>query len=814
MNQAFALIGIQLANDLKVINAEIKSEQEEFGAFDIGLRNFGLSVNDVKFGSNGEILNQSELIRRGLQTATELGYSPEQMNTLYDVFEQYFALLDQADQKQTEIEENNKLRYENEIKAFETLLQNQLDYTEAHREYNNFLREMADEEDYDTLNRSYIDEYAYAIEDVLDIKEQIAKIDKYALEDEDKRAQLIALQTQLQEKMLSVKEAYSQLLELEVDNMDAITDGYDKIVTVTEQLAKVDENRFKIQQLMGAGVQEEYEFYQGQIAYQKEILTQRKKEYDYWQGIYNNEEMSTAARDEARTRMLQIGADISSLSATLAQEVANNLERSIDVMMETTFGAIEKFKSEYDWLMEDSERTYDTVTGMFRINELQASVAAAKAQNASINAQRKLNEFVELEIDALREKDKLTEHDYERAKARFELLQAQIALEEAQANKTQMRLVRGADGQYSYQYVADSAAIADKEQAVFKAQESIMKTDQEAVKEYYDGIYNTIQDFIEKFKELFADGVIDLTEASKLETIWTSLLEQLGGAEAVGEQFKKSLEESASLLGITNLTDLSEAEMQELFPWMNSELYKQIQSFMSGTSAFTMDTVAALITAANETGSQSGINKIFEAFGFSPTAYGDYNAAAGTSIDKANTQIGSLETSLGDLDIAVKNAATTFDNLKIDTLELIALLQGANAAAHDGSWSFSSASLANAGMATGGYTGAWGPSGKLAVLHEKELVLNKEDTPNILAAVDIVRNLSTSLDLSMAYRLAEMMQSYEKSVGNWEDAQDWIVEQQVNIQADFSGVRTKDEIVAAFNELVNMATQKAMERKK
>lgn len=29
---------------------------------------------------------------------------------------------------------------------------------------------------------------------------------------------------------------------------------------------------------------------------------------------------------------------------------------------------------------------------------------------------------------------------------------------------------------------------------------------------------------------------------------------------------------------------------------------------------------------------------------------------------------------------------------------------------------------------TGGYTGSWGESGKLAVLHEKELVLNKEDT--------------------------------------------------------------------------------------
>jgi hypothetical protein len=40
---------------------------------------------------------------------------------------------------------------------------------------------------------------------------------------------------------------------------------------------------------------------------------------------------------------------------------------------------------------------------------------------------------------------------------------------------------------------------------------------------------------------------------------------------------------------------------------------------------------------------------------------------------------------------------------------------------------------------TGGYTGAWGNEGKIAVLHEKELVLNKDDTRNILRAVTIAR---------------------------------------------------------------------------
>jgi TP901 family phage tail tape measure protein len=43
---------------------------------------------------------------------------------------------------------------------------------------------------------------------------------------------------------------------------------------------------------------------------------------------------------------------------------------------------------------------------------------------------------------------------------------------------------------------------------------------------------------------------------------------------------------------------------------------------------------------------------------------------------------------------------------------------------------------------TGGYTGDWGSSeGRPAILHEKELVLNKFDTANLLKVIDVTRNL-------------------------------------------------------------------------
>ena len=51
------------------------------------------------------------------------------------------------------------------------------------------------------------------------------------------------------------------------------------------------------------------------------------------------------------------------------------------------------------------------------------------------------------------------------------------------------------------------------------------------------------------------------------------------------------------------------------------------------------------------------------------------------------------------------------------------------------------------GLDTGGYTGVWGPDGRIAMLHEKELVLNASDTANFLKAVDVMREIVKSIDL-------------------------------------------------------------------
>jgi hypothetical protein len=109
---------------------------------------------------------------------------------------------------------------------------------------------------------------------------------------------------------------------------------------------------------------------------------------------------------------------------------------------------------------------------------------------------------------------------------------------------------------------------------------------------------------------------------------------------------------------------------------------------------------------------------------------------------------------------------------------------------------------------TGGYTGEWGPDGKMAVLHEKELVLNAGDTENFLRSMGMLKDITAAIEKSSAYAAlglggAVAASGYETSS---------LLEQQVTITAEFPNVTDRNEIEEALNSLVNRASQFAYQR--
>jgi hypothetical protein len=107
---------------------------------------------------------------------------------------------------------------------------------------------------------------------------------------------------------------------------------------------------------------------------------------------------------------------------------------------------------------------------------------------------------------------------------------------------------------------------------------------------------------------------------------------------------------------------------------------------------------------------------------------------------------------------------------------------------------------------TGGYTGSWaGSYGKLAMLHQKELVLNEGDTANFLAGMEFLDKIVSMIDLYSANaQLGGVLSS--PSFSSYGSANE-VLEQNVHIEASFPGVSDRHEIEEALNTLVNRASQ-------
>ena len=109
------------------------------------------------------------------------------------------------------------------------------------------------------------------------------------------------------------------------------------------------------------------------------------------------------------------------------------------------------------------------------------------------------------------------------------------------------------------------------------------------------------------------------------------------------------------------------------------------------------------------------------------------------------------------------------------------------------------------GYDTGGYTGEWGSEGRLAFLHQKEIVLNKVDTQNLLSSVEMLRNISSKLDLQALAAKFDAANFAAPAVAATTNTIP--VQQDVKIEASFPNVTDSSEIEAALNNLVNEAVQ-------
>lgn len=566
--------------------------------------------------------------------------------------------------------------------------------------------------------------------------------------------------------------------ESQVEYLEKINSEYEHMNSL------LDQQRNLIKLTMGEDAYEEMaESYEKSVTAIDGIMSNNKASMDYW-----IQEMNKALA-EGDTKLYE-AAKAQWEEASFAYY--ESMSQKIELLKEQEINAINAvFKAReslgtksLDYMTENwelsktkSDMWLDPINAAYGIDQVRNKFNKALNNTSDINAQKQIRNLMEEQLEALEAQDKLSEYDLKRAEAKLALLEKEIALRDAQNNKTKMQLMRGADGSYSYQYIADASAVTEAEEELATAQNELYNIDLDEYKSNLDKILDAYQEFQDKYTTAAEAGNRQLMELLTTEYLGPEgiLTTLMGKDENVN--ILTNLSESLSMFG-TSLSAISVGG-EDIQTWLQSFDAQGLINTLKDIPSFAEEMEISTDTLNNSlTNTLSTVEKIADTM--KNATWGE-NATSGIFGSWDPEKIGS-------------SIVDAMSKIKLEWKE------GENG---QGSWEWVAAGD------TGLYTGTWGKEGKFLMAHEKELLLNKQDTENILNAVSVMR----SIDASMLSTLARLNGVSAGGVPIT-DSGDKTIEQKVEITATFPNVNVKDEIEEAFDELINLATQHAFTNKK
>lgn len=716
----------------------------------------------------------------------------------------------------------------------------------------------------------------------------------------------------LREQMMSYyADSISQMRE-EWNNADTqfthlttTLDHYDKLLDLTGQ-GKDYDKRLAI-------LQGQLKVSKDQLNVHKEELSileeeERRRAQDLQDALSTNNEYAInfakknleVAKENVRELTEVVQQDIEKIAETAQTVLTTSLEQIYkEYEKRLTNGVGYDYLNQIMDLQADKADLVLTQTNqIYETNKMLRDLDRDIEKTENTAAKARLNSFRQ-EIKALQEKGELTHFELEDAQLRYEVLKAQIALEEAQNAKSTVRLQRDSEGNFGYVYTADREKVAEAEDNFEKAnndrynhaleaQEKFLRQYYEVQKRYQDdltaldeqriagaiseeeywtrrqeitNLYAPLLETLEK-NHLDAIGVMNETAAAHTNDSWTQALigqgyglqgktEQwrnesvklVGEVEGSFNQWKTTIDEVVEPAVTGDLNDMRDAVeevttkskalkdyvISDVLPAQKQELDRLDELITDYLSI--QDRIDELIRKYQELATKAceAIGKIGAQIlelpneKIIPVITQDRNATTGdsngdasqsTNPDRSSLKIITGYKAVGWVDnfpeynMESYAKTTTLANIALKTYKkahqdpaIASHVHGNVLAIYDDG---TSEILKEYSFASGGYTGEWGPAGKLAVLHQKELVLNADDTKNFLAGMSILRNITSMIDLQAAAMGA--MDAYSNLAVPGVSRS---LDQNVTIHAEFPNVTQHNEIELAFADLINRASQYA-----
>jgi len=972
-----------LANQTQLYEQLAAAQQQEAAELRGTLANSG-----VAFDASGAIINYAQATAAALKeyndavTAYNNGLLDDAALEIHEQkFEQFKKDLERYDtlfytEMQDTMEKIDDLRrqtLENNLKAWETEIQLKLDTEELERDWNDFLKEIT--EDFQSvfkdlrvdLNSMMSDALSYASDDgtinttisaIHDVTNEIDKLMNGGTSDmfesvSQAQEKLKELNEQLIDAGKALHDLWKEAWDSYLEGIDQVAENFDDLIDRFETINDELEFQGKLIELLYGD--EAYELmsrlYEGQEKSTENQIQSLKTQADTWKDLFYSsgatlENQSSWTKDQKKyykewqEAQSSLNDSVIDYIELLQKDYLNTISNILSELEKSITGSsLEDIKTEWERISANADKYYDSVEGAYHIQTLANKIDQSIASTTSLKAQQKLMELREKEISYLQEKENLTEYDIQAAESRYQIALKEIALEEAQNNKTSMKLTRNEQGNWSYQYVADEDDVATKQQELLDAYNNLYQLASDAYESNLEELQELQEKYLESAQKIASDTKLTEEEKqAKLFELRERYLEQYQILAGENQRYRNDLATSGAglLLGIykqdqeayesmtgherdlidalvsANVDDYMELEGKLKENYQN--IGDKAKEVMSETRLDWTSGAQTIADTWNKDDGSSVKNQIIQAYNAIMAANQKYKK----KVDQCADAVGRDFSEKG-ISGAIKGAADETDDLKDKTIEMasesanylndlkmkvneieeawegvqddiqkaIDLIKeylqksgeanaassqstssgsggssssssgsGSSGSSSGGSSSSSSSSTSakhswavynpamgsNAALAhfsseakakawvehnggkyyqeydTGGYTGSWGDSsGRIAMLHQKELVLNADDTSNFLSAINTIRTLSSSVGGSIQDAVLKAVANTALSLGTIKtngfsgdvSNNNSSTDNVFNITAEFPNANSVDDIREAILSLPNLASQYA-----
>ena len=602
----------------------------------------------------------------------------------------------------------------------------------------------------------------------------------------------------------TLKQIDESMIQVSKDRITAEKEKYDGLSKMAEDLRKKVQQYAGVDEDLRKGYQEQLDNIEGQMRESMETVL----------SMYQN--------------ALQTAKDM--FEATM-DEIKEDYNASLSDIYNTT----QLMQEAFDRKTAISEQYVDEYESYYKLNKLQRQInkdidnQMANGNRANKNLKKLLNEIQKLQEDGIQ----LTAYDLELLEKKYEYEKALADLEDARNAKQTIRLQRDRNGNWGYVYTAaDETDLEEYQQTIEDKLYEYTQTATQQAKDLEKELLSIWVETGEKIAQLRMEGapssaINDLIDdTQKRADFLTESLKKAG--EDINyvlpnwidltqnEQFDLSLDDFKETVlsyvtGIEDVEAVSQKMMKAIIniakeTKMAVDTYnasiEEINAFVSGgTGDFnaSAQTWAAQITKA----SQENVEKTKEAVDDMVDTFRDVLKEASAFENKFFNEIKPFIQQQEQILIQLTDAMSQLNGLpsNLQNLQDAAALANGQAKATSYIDENGHTQTQITHLDEGGYTGEWGPGGKLAVLHEKENVFNKKDTINLLKAANILR----TLDIQTGNFERGLGEFFNPSVKDNKQT----LEQEVYITAEFPNATNHSEIEEAFNNLANRATQYA-----